>query len=53
VRPVARAVVDVDDLPRLTAWREGLRQLVVERLDGMFLVAHGDDDRDHAGSVPV
>src|SRR6185312_3423239 len=48
VRSVPGAVVDEDDLPRVAALGQRLRELVVEPLDGELLVTDGDDDRDHA-----
>ena len=44
---VGRAVVDEDRLPRRLERRQGLRELVEERLDVVLLVVDGDDDRDH------
>ena len=47
--PVRRAVVDEDDLELVVDGLEGVRDLVVERLERLLLVEQGNDDRDHLG----
>jgi hypothetical protein len=46
-RPVRRAVVDEDDLPKLSEWLERRRELLVQESDAALLVVHRDDHRDH------
>ncbi len=46
-RPVGRAVVDEDDLPRLLERLERRGELLVEQRDAALLVVHRDDHRDH------
>ena len=46
-RPIGRAVVDEDDLPRLSEWLKRRRELVVQECDAALLVVHRDDHRDH------
>jgi hypothetical protein len=51
-RVVGGAVVDDDHLPGLPERVERMCQLVDQVAQAWFLVVDGDDDRDHATSVP-
>jgi hypothetical protein len=48
---VRRAVVDEDDLERLSARLERRGDLAVQLLERALLVQQGDDDGDHVGRV--
>jgi len=56
-RGVTRSIIDEDDLPGLTKASEKTVQASVELRDGLFLVEHGDDNREggtglcHGGTV--